>query len=205
MWFAIVIIFAAGYLLGNLNGAVCVSLSSGEDVRSHGSGNAGLTNFVRTYGYGKAGLVIFIDVAKAVAACLLGRLLLAPYGYGLEGATLGGVAVSIGHDFPALLRFRGGKGILCGLTVAFMMDWRCAVLLAAVFVILVAWTKYVSVGSIAASALFSLYFGIVYHGRFWVCIGGIFIGLLAIFMHRKNIVRLLHHNENKLSLKKKIE
>ena len=205
MLVAVIITVIVGYLLGNLNGAVSVSmLAAKDDVRSHGSGNAGLTNFIRTYGYGRAGLVIVIDLAKAVMACLIGRLLLTPYGYGLEGTALGGVAVSIGHDFPALLHFRGGKGILCGLAVGAMMDWRCAVLILAVFAVLVIWTRYVSLGSVAASAAFSLFFGILYRGQLCVCLCGIFIGVLAIVMHRKNIVRLLNGTESKITLKKKV-
>ena len=96
------------YFLGNHNGAICVSHMLHDDVRDHGSGNAGLTNFIRNYGNSRAALVILIDVLKAVLACWLGGLLCAPYGYALEGKVLAGVAVMVGHDFPALLGFRGG-------------------------------------------------------------------------------------------------
>lgn len=203
MWLSIILSALTGYLLGNLNGAVSMSVLLGnDDVRSHGSGNAGLTNFIRTFGLGKAGLVIAIDAVKAVLACMVGRQLLTPYGLGLEGAMLGGIAVSLGHDFPALLGFRGGKGILCGFAVAAAVDWRCALLLLIVFAVLVLLTRYVSIGSVAAAAIFSLYFGIVYYERPWVCLGGIFAGVLAIIMHRQNILRLLQHKENKFQIRK---
>ena len=134
MWFPVLITVFAGYLLGNLNGAVSMSVLFGnDDVRSHGSGNAGLTNFVRSFGFAKAGLVILIDVFKALSACAVGNLLLTPYGYAMEGTMLGAVAVSLGHDFPALLGFRGGKGILCGFAVSLCLDWRCALIILAIF------------------------------------------------------------------------
>ena len=120
----IVVTILVCYFLGNHNGAICVSHMLHDDVRDHGSGNAGLTNFIRNYGNSRALLVIAIDVLKAVLACWLGGILLAPYGYALEGKVLAGVCVMVGHDFPALLGFRGGKGILSGWFIAWMIDWR---------------------------------------------------------------------------------
>ena len=108
MWYPILIGALCAYFLGNLNGAVNIShLMVHEDVRAHGSGNAGLTNFARNYGGWGTALVLVVDGGKAVLACLLGGLLLAPYGLELEGRMLGAVAVSLGHDFPALLGFKG--------------------------------------------------------------------------------------------------
>ncbi|MBR7177925.1 MAG: glycerol-3-phosphate acyltransferase, partial [Oscillospiraceae bacterium] len=125
MSLAIVITVVVSYLLGNLNGAVVVShLIAHEDVRSKGRGNAGLTNFTRNYGSHSSIFVIAIDMGKAILACLLGGWLLGKYGYHTEGVALGGCFLILGHDFPALLGFRGGKGILSGVTVALMMDWR---------------------------------------------------------------------------------
>ena len=119
--YSIFIAALVSYLLGNLNGAVCMSaIVAGDDVRSHGSGNAGLTNFIRNYGRRSALFVVLIDAGKAVAACLCAGLLLEPYGLYREGMMLGAAAVILGHDFPALLGFRGGKGILCGLAAAFI-------------------------------------------------------------------------------------
>ena len=119
----IIITVLVCYFLGNHNGAICVSHMLHDDVRDHGSGNAGLTNFIRNYGNSRALLVILIDVLKAVLACWLGAILCMPYGYSLEGRVLAGVAVMVGHDFPALLGFRGGKGILSGWFIAWMIDW----------------------------------------------------------------------------------
>ena len=98
MWLQILVCVLAGYLLGNLNGSVCISALMHDDVRSHGSGNAGLTNFIRNYGAGRSLLVILIDAGKAVVACLVGGMILGPHGYWQEGLMLGGVAVMLGHE-----------------------------------------------------------------------------------------------------------
>ena len=203
MWFAIVITVLTGYLLGNLNGAVSMSVLFNDDVRGHGSGNAGLTNFVRNFGYAKAGLVILIDVAKAVLSCLVGYLLLQPYSMTKEGMMLGAVGVSLGHDFPALLGFRGGKGVLSGLAIAATIDWRCALIILGVFVLTVLLSRYISLGSVLAALGFGVYFGIVYHDSLVLMIGGIFLGLLVVFMHRSNLVRLFQGTERRFSFKKK--
>jgi len=178
-------------------------LFGNDDVRTHGSGNAGLTNFVRSFGFAKAGLVILIDVVKALLACFVGRLLLTPYGCEMEGAMLGAVAVSLGHDFPALLGFRGGKGVLSGFAVAIVLDWRCALIILAVFLCCYLATEYVSLGSVLAALAFSVSLGAFHHTRPLVIAGGIFLGLLVIFMHRGNIVRLCKGTERKVSYRKK--
>ena len=108
--------------------------------------------------------------------------------------------VSLGHDFPVLLGFKGGKGVLCGFTAALIMDWRIALLMLGVFLIAFAITRYVSLGSILGALTCAVGFGIVYHGNWAYMAGGIFIGCLAIFMHRSNIVRLLKGKESKIHL-----
>lgn len=203
MWLAVVVIVLTGYLLGNLNGSVMISMMQKDDVRNHGSGNGGLTNFVRNFGYGKALGVIAVDLGKAVLACLVGRLILESAGYGVEGAMLGGVAVSLGHDFPVLFGFRGGKGILSGLGIAAAVDYRCAILILVVFILTVVLTRYVSLGSILAAASLGIFFGVMYLDHPWVMAGGIFMGVLAIFMHRGNIKRLLSGTERKQSFSRK--
>ena len=192
-----------GYLLGNLNGAfIMYKLLTHEDIRKSGSGNAGLTNFMRNFGPGKGIWVLLIDIGKAVAACLLGKFLLTPMGCGMEGLMAGAVAVSLGHDFPALLGFHGGKGIVCGFSVALCADWRCALIILAVFVICLYFTRYVSLSSILAAAAFCVSFVIFHANEPVVAILGVVIGLLAIFMHRANIKRLLAGTEKKATFSK---
>ncbi len=204
MWYPILITVLVSYALGNLNGAVLMSnLLAHEDVRTHGSGNAGLTNFARNYGGIGSVCVILIDGAKAALACLLGGLLLKPYGMSLEGMTIGGLSVMVGHIFPALLGFKGGKGIMSGCIIAFVIDWRIGLLILGVFAVLYLTTQYVSLGSVFASAAFAVGFGVFHHDRPIVMIGGIAMGALALFMHRKNIVRLIKGEESKTNLFRK--
>ncbi len=203
MWLSVLLTVLAGYLLGNLNGAVCISRLLGkQDVREQGSGNAGLTNFLRMYGPTKALLVVGIDALKAVAACLLGKLLLAPYGYAQEGLMIGGLAVSLGHDFPALLGFHGGKGVLSGVTVALLADWRCGLLALVVFAACLWLTRYVSLSSILGALSFAVAFAILYWQKPFVVAVGIILGLLIVFMHRSNIARLLSGTEKKATFSK---
>ena len=203
MWLSALLAILIAYLLGNLNGAVIISRLIGKkDVREQGSGNAGLTNFLRMYGPSTALLVVAIDVLKAVAACIFGRVLLAPYGYGQEGLLLGGLAVNLGHDFPALLGFRGGKGVLCGITAGFMADWRCALLVVAVFVVCLWLTRYVSLSSILGALTFVVTFPIVHRHTILLAAMGVLLGLFIVFMHRSNISRLLSGTERKATFSK---
>ena len=198
MWYPIVILLLSGYMLGNINGSVSISvLTRNEDVRIHGSGNAGFTNFFRSYGGKAALLVILVDGGKAVIACLVGGLLLAPYGQEKLGMALAGLAVSLGHDFPALLGFRGGKGILSGIFILIVIDWRIALCVLAVFLAAYCVTKYVSLGSVLGAVTYGIGFAVVYHKDIPVMLCGILIAALAIYMHRSNISRLIHGKETK--------
>lgn len=188
------------YFLGNLNGAFLTSVLLHDDVREHGSGNAGLTNFIRNYGPGKSLMVILVDAGKAVLSCLVAGLLLEPYGLCAEGRVLGGICVMLGHDFPVLLGFKGGKGILSGLFIALMLDWRIGVLILAVFLLVYLLTQYVSLSSTLAAAAFAVGFAAFHYDNLFVMLGGVFMGLLTVFMHRGNISRLLHGQEPKTNL-----
>ena len=194
----IVLTVLTGYLLGNLNGAVSMSTLLGkDDIRNHGSGNAGLTNFMRRFGPSSGILVVVIDMAKAILSCLVGKYLLTPYDLGYEGLMLGAAAVTLGHDFPALLGFKGGKGVLCGLAVALIADWRCGLLILGVFALSLWLTRYVSLSSILAALAFAVSFGILHRERLFVAVVGILLGLWIVFMHRSNIKRLFSGTEKK--------
>ena len=184
MFYSLLIAALMAYLLGNLNGSVCVSaMVADDDVRKHGSGNAGLTNFIRSYGVGKAVYVILIDAGKAVIACVAAGMLLEPHGLYMEGKVLGGLCVMLGHTFPALLGGKGGKGILSGLFIALSIDWRIAALILVVFFAAYLLTWYVSLGSVLASVAFSVGFVVFHHDNLLVMLGGVAMGLLAAFMH----------------------
>lgn len=204
MWYPILITVLVAYLLGNLNGAVCMSaLIAHEDVRSHGSGNAGLTNFTRNYGGVASLAVILIDGGKAAIACLTGGLLLKPFGMEREGMAIGGLAVMLGHDFPALLGFKGGKGILSGCVIAFLIDWRIGLLILGVFLAAYLLTQYVSLGSLLAAATFGVGFVVFHRDDLCVMLCGVTMSLLAIYMHRGNLGRLIRGEERKTNLFKK--
>ena len=202
MILSIVVAAMTAYLLGNLNGAVLISrLVADEDVRSKGSGNAGLTNFTRNYGSAKAIFVILIDMGKAVLSCLVGGLLLAPYGHYQDGVALGGLFVILGHDFPALLGFKGGKGILSGVTVALMLDWRLGILVFSIFLVAYLLTKYVSLGSVLSAGSFGFFYTWVHWGEeVFPMFVGFFLGGMIVWMHRGNIVRLIKGEERKTNL-----
>jgi len=204
LWLNIVITVAVSYVLGNLNGAILISkYLVHDDVRKHGSGNAGMTNFFRSFGGIKTLLVALIDMGKAAAACYLGGLLLRDFGLYEEGLMVGALAVSIGHDFPAFLKFKGGKGILCGFAVALVLDWRIALIIFVIFAVFYGITKYVSLGSVLGSAGFGLGFVIFHYDNLFIMIGGVILGALAVYMHRSNIRRLLSKSESKVYLSKK--
>ena len=178
---SIALICVLGYLLGGINGAILLSkLVEKDDVRRHGSGNAGFTNFFRNYGKRTSLLVILIDAAKAAVSCLLG-----------------GLAATLGHDFPAFLGFRGGKGIVCGFATALVTDWRVGLILLAVFALVYFLTHYVSLASVLCALGLFVSFWLFYPGRPFVLILSGCLSALAIFLHRENINRLVRGQERK--------
>lgn len=203
MWLRLVFAVILGYLLGNFNGAICVSKLRGDDVRAHGSGNAGLTNFIRSYGANHSLMVILIDGGKGILATLLGGFLLKnDLGY-LSGAAIGATAVMLGHMLPVFCGFRGGKGILTGLFVALVLDWRVAALILAVFAVVYFSTRYVSLSSVLAAATFGIAFVVFYWNNVIIVLCGVFMAAMSIFMHRSNIVRLIKGQETRTDLFKK--
>ena len=202
MVLSVILTAVIAYLLGNLNGAVIIShLVAHEDVRTKGSGNAGLTNFTRNYGASASVFVILIDVGKAAAACLVGGLLLKRFGHYIDGVALGGLFVIVGHDFPALLGFKGGKGILSGVTVALMLDWRIGLFVFGIFLVAYFLTHYVSLGSVLSSGSFGFLYAWVHWGEnLFPILAGFFLSSLIVWMHRSNIVRLVKGEERKTNL-----
>ena len=197
--FAALLVMLLSYFFGCFNGSFMVShFIIRDDVRKHGSGNAGLTNFYRTYGAKYALLVIACDMGKTVAACLLGSFFFRCLGWdGTLGTLLAGLGCELGHIFPVFYGFRGGKGILSGGTLVLLLNWRVAAVAWALFLLLWLTTRYVSLASITAtcSAPITVYFvsahNPIYTG---LCLA---VAALALWCHRKNIQRLLHGTEKK--------
>ena len=201
MVYSALIALLVAYFLGNLNGAVCMSHLKHDDVRSHGSGNAGLTNYIRNFGRASALLVVAIDMGKAILACEVGRLIMIPFGLTEEGTAIGALGVLLGHIFPALLGFKGGKGILSGVTVALMLDWRIGLFVFGIFLVAYVITHYVSLGSVLSAGAFGpIYWMLNPDAGFFPIATGCFLSALVVWMHRGNIKRLLKGEERKSHL-----
>lgn len=198
-----------GYIMGSVNGSIIVSrFLFGSDVRRQGSGNAGLTNFYRTYGITGIVGVIAIDVLKGVLGTLIGGLLLnlaAPAGFEAEFTDVGRLVatfcVILGHVFPIFYGFKGGKGILTGVSCVFVVDYHAALIALVIFAIVVVATHYVSLGSVLSTL--SVPVTLLANG-----FSGIYMILtivsvaLIVIKHAENISRLIHHKEPKISFKK---
>lgn len=206
-WLAIAALGVAviSYFLGCFNGAVVVSnYILRDDVRTHGSGNAGLTNFYRTFGGPLTAVVILSDVLKAVLAVLFAVFIakeLSPVLIPL-GKYWSGTFCLLGHMYPCTFQFRGGKGILSGGTIAIMIDWRVAVVVWGGFIILAVLTRYVSLGSCWAGLSFPFVSGFVYQDTL-ITIIAVLVGGLILWKHRGNIKRLVMGTESKFTLHKK--
>ena len=206
--FAIIVVLTAliSYFLGCFNGALLISkYILKDDIRGHGSGNAGLTNFYRVFGGKLTILVVLCDMLKAVAAVLIGGALMGHF-FDLQifGKYLAGMCCLLGHMFPCMFQFKGGKGILSGGAVVLMMDWRIAVVVWGIFILLFACSKMVSLGSLCGGAAFPIMSGIIYHN--WVITAmAVVSGILIFWRHRSNIIRILKGEENTFHLHHKQE
>lgn len=205
---AILAVIIAAYFLGCFNGAVIVSkYILRDDVRTHGSGNAGLTNFYRTFGGPLTLVVILCDVVKAILAVWLGMTVFPvvvafPAGAATLGKYVAGLFCMLGHMFPCMFKFKGGKGILSGGTIAWMIDWRLALVCWGGFLILAIITKWVSLGSLSTGITLPLMTWLIY--RDWLLlVMGLIIGGLIIWKHRGNLQRILKGEESKFSFHRK--
>lgn len=209
-----ILIAVLSYLLGSLNfGVILSKYFRKDDVRTHGSGNAGTTNMLRNYGKLWGVLTIIGDMAKvAVAIVAAFAILKATHLYSPlceldENADIliksfAGLFCVIGHIFPCFFSFKGGKGVATSGGMVFMIDWRIALILLAVFIIVVAVTKYVSLGSILMAVLYPVMTALFYKSFFITAVAAVF-ALIVIIAHRENIRKLINHTENKITDKKK--
>mgnify|MGYP000764366711 FL=1 len=199
MIFRLILGAVLSYLLGSLNFGIILSRKfQKEDVRTHGSGNAGLTNFYRTYGARYALCVIVCDMGKTVLACLIGGYLMHwVVGDWTLGLLIAGIGCELGHMFPVFFGLRGGKGILSGGVLVLLLDWRVALIAWGLFAVLWLTTRYVSLGSIAATASMpvSVFLLMGYNWLYTVLSAA--IAALVIWCHRGNIQRLLTGTEKK--------
>ncbi len=198
-------IAVASYFLGCFNGAVIVSkYVLHDDVRTHGSGNAGLTNFYRTFGGKLTAAVLAMDMLKTAIAVLVSAAVvgyLAPY-WVVFAKYWAGVWCVVGHMYPCMFGFQGGKGILSGGTLILLLDWRVALVGWGGFLLLTALTRWVSLGSIWAGASFPFSTWFVYRDWRLVLMAAV-VGGLIVWKHRGNLQRILKGEERKFSLHRK--
>ena len=199
MVFTVALTLLVSYLLGCFNGSVMTShFIIRDDVRQHGSGNAGLTNFYRTYGARYALCVIICDMGKTVLACLIGGYLMHwVAGDWTLGLLIAGIGCELGHMFPVFFGLRGGKGILSGGVLVLLLDWRVALIAWGLFAVLWLTTRYVSLGSVAATASMPVsVFFLLGHNWLYTVLSAA-VAALVIWCHRGNIQRLLSGTEKK--------
>lgn len=210
MVYFVIAVFA--YFLGSVNFSVIISRKmAGFDVRKKGSGNAGATNMLRSVGKKAAALTLVCDILKGVIAILV-AFLVGKIFVGLDNGLLiqiAGVFVIIGHTFPIFFEFKGGKGIATALGVLLMFNWNIGLICLVFALIIMAVTRIVSLGSLAAAVLFPVLVILLPNINYLVegnHIGFAFIlAMIVIFNHRGNITRLIAGNENKLYFTKNKE
>ena len=209
------------YLLGSLNFGVMISQKHyKDDVRTHGSGNAGATNMLRTFGWKAGVLTMAGDMLKAVIAVGLGYLIVGVNAQITDvngvsyrmvdqfGAAIAGLFVMLGHMFPIFFKFKGGKGVATSGMVILMLSPITAAVCLVVFLIVVIGTRYVSLGSVMGLSLFPIVLNAWSHAydpprNPTACMISVVMAVLVVFMHRENLKRLANRTESKISFKKK--
>lgn len=204
------------YLLGSLNfGVILSNKLKKDDVRNHGSGNAGTTNMLRSYGKGYAILTIIGDMLKVVVAIVI-AFKIYEYTPTVLNETYSSVNIDqnmllksfagffcvLGHIFPVFFKFKGGKGVATSGGMVFVVDWRIALILLAVFIVVVAVTKYVSLGSIIMALLYPVMIYVFHKSLILTAIALVFT-IIVVVAHRGNIKKLMNHTESKITDKKK--
>jgi glycerol-3-phosphate acyltransferase PlsY len=216
-YLAIAFTVVFSYLFGSLNSAILVcKIWKHKDIRDYGSNNAGLTNVLRVFGKGPALATLIFDLIKGVVAVVICRLVVTNamdvtfFGDDKFIGYLAGFIVMLGHIFPVFYGFHGGKGVLLAATTLLTIDPLTCALSVGVFILLVVFTKYVSVGSIAAAISYPIFTFIVQmfiikypEGAIPDTIVAAMIGAVIVYMHKPNIQRLMNGTENKFGSKKK--
>ena len=211
---AYIIVTLVAYLLGSISFSVIISKKmAGFDVREKGSGNAGATNMLRSVGKKGAIFTLIGDCLKGVVAILF-AIIVGKIAKNTDKALLvqlAGIAVVLGHTFPIFFGFKGGKGVATSLGILLMTNWQLGLICLVFALVLMALTRMVSLGSIAAAILFPVLTLFVGEGHYIVESTGIgngyfvysvVLAIIVLFNHRENIKRILNGSENKLSFKK---
>ncbi len=211
-----VVMLIIAYLIGSINFSILISKKkAGYDIREKGSGNAGTTNMLRNLGKKYAAITLICDILKGVVSIVIAIIIGKILGENTNAALLvqiAGVAVVLGHTFPIFFGFKGGKGVATSLGILLITNWQIGLICLVFGIVLIALTRMVSLGAIAAAVLFpilTLFIGENYYivpsfsglgnGYF---IFSVILAVIVIFNHRTNIKRILNGSENKVSFKK---
>ncbi len=206
---AYILIGVIAYLLGSISFSIIFSKKmAGIDVREKGSKNAGTTNVLRTVGKKAAILTLICDILKGVLAVIIAYvvgLIITDINRALL-IQIAGICVVIGHSFPIFFKFKGGKGVATSLGVLLTINWQIGLICLVFALIIMIFTKMVSLGSVLAAILFPV-LTIFINQNYLVSnanyiIFGILLAAFVIFLHRENIQRILEGKENKLNLGK---
>ena len=205
-----IVVTILAYILGSISFSVIISKRmAGFDVREKGSGNAGTTNVLRSVGKKAAIFTLICDVLKGVVAVLIAYIAGNIFEFNGDKALLiqlAGIAVIVGHTFPVFFQFKGGKGIATALGVLLMTNWHIGLICLVFALVLMALTRIVSLGSIAAAVLFPVLVIFMPPDAYlvdgWYIAYSILIAVLVIYNHRSNVKRLLEGKENKLDFSK---
>jgi len=190
------------YLLGSIPvGWIVARLFFKTDIRSKGSGNIGATNALRQFGTTVGLIVLLLDMSKGIIAVLLAKSI---YGSGTMMVVICGLLAILGHVFPIWLKFKGGKGVATAAGVFIALTPISLLIALLVFIVVVAITRYVSLGSImAALSLLAVNVISIFrqpHKDYALLILVVLIVAMIIYKHKENIARLIRGNENKISL-----
>ena len=192
------------YLIGGWNPAITISRAVyGKDIRACGSGNPGFTNFKRTFGGKWAWVVMCLDLCKAAVAVAVFAPLLHRFG-GVSyqfGAALTGAFCMLGHAYPVMYRFKGGKGFLVYMSTIWFVDWRAGLVATVLLVILLLTTKYMSLSTMTSVFASVVFLVIVGAETPWVVVLCGAQVLFIIIRHRENIKRLVAGSEHKFELR----
>ncbi len=198
-----IIMVIIAYLIGSINFSIIISRKmAGFDVREKGSGNAGTTNVLRSVGTKAAAITLICDILKGVVAILIAKLL-GEIINDLDQSLLiqlAGIFVVLGHTFPIFFEFKGGKGVATSIGVILMTDWQIGLICIIFALVIIAFSKMVSMGSVGAAILFPIL--ILFMEGMGYFIYSIILAVIVIFNHRENIKRILNGTENKISFKK---
>lgn len=199
------LIAVLAYLLGCFSTGITIANAKGVDIRAKGSKNTGASNVLRVLGL-KSGLMTFLgDFFKAALACLIGWLLLPEGAFGVPrfGAILAGLFSILGHNWPVFYHFKGGKGVACSAAVVFFVDPLWGILAIVLCLIVIATTRFISLGSMTMLLAYMVFMCAAYWGEWVVCAFTLILCVLCVWRHRTNIQRLLSGTENKIGQKAK--